>query len=174
MPQLVLAVYHDRDQALAAVDALQAAGVPGSSIGFLATRPERFGQLHDPNVVESSRQPTSLRAGKGPFADPDDTWEHPGPRTPGWGLQNLTEYHFPHLGPVLAAGPMTDALDHAPKRLDERAVTDLLERRGVDTARARVVAQLFERGGIVLTVHGAERSHAGAVLSRYGPVELQG
>lgn len=173
MPQLVLAVFHDRDQALAAVDALQAAGVSGSSIGFLATRPERFGQLHSPDVVESSRQPTSLRAGKGPFADPDDTWEHPGPRTPGWGLRDLTEYDFPHLGPVLAAGPMADALEHAPTRLDERAVVELFERRGVDTAKARVVAREFAGGGIVLTVHGADLAHAEAVLSRYGPVEIQ-
>lgn len=173
MPQLVLAVYHDRDQAFAAIDALQAAGIPGSSIGFLATKPERFGQLHSPNVVDSARQATSLRAGKGPFADPDDTWDLPGPRTPGWGLRDVTEYQFQHVGPVLAAGPMTDALTNAPKRLDERALTDLLVRRGVDTSKAQVVAQAFERGGIVLTVHGADPSHAHAVLKRYGPVELQ-
>src|SRR5690606_7595516 len=97
----------------------------------------------------------------------------PGPRTPGWGLRDLTQYDFPHLGPVLAAGPLTDALDQAPKRLDERTLTDLLVRRGVDTAKARVVSQAFEQGGIVLTVHGADVAHAEAVMSRYGPLELQ-
>lgn len=173
MPQLVIAVYHDRDQAFAAIDALQAAGVAGSSIGFLATRPERFGQLHSPDVVDSAIQPTSLRAGKGPFADPQDTVEHAGPRTPGWGLRDVTEYHFQRLGPVLAAGPMTDALAHAPKRLDEQALTDLLVRRGVDTAYARVVALAFERGDIVLTVHGADPDLSRSILKRYGPVELQ-
>jgi hypothetical protein len=42
MSHLVLGVFHDREEALAVIDALVRQGVAGAAIGLLATHPERF------------------------------------------------------------------------------------------------------------------------------------
>lgn len=168
---LVMAVFHDRDQALAAIDALVSGGIDASAIGFLATRPDRFGQLHNPNVVERSDQATSIRPGKGPFASPPGTAGSG--RTPGYALRDLQEFDVPKLGPVLAGGPLAGALQASPAWPAEGAIQDALVRRGVDSGYARVVSDEIRGGGIVLTVHDSDATRSRGILERYGPVELQ-
>lgn len=170
MSQLVMAVFRDRDQALAAVEALVRHGVDAGAIGLLATGPERFGQLRNPNVVQQAGQATSLRAGKGPFAEPDDGAYG---QSPGYALHDIRELQIQGMGPVVAAGPLGAALTASPAWPAERAIQDAFVRRGIDSAHARVACEELHRGGILISVHDADPKRARAVLERYGPVDLQ-
>lgn len=174
MSDIVVAMFHDRDQAFAAVDALVRDGIDPACIGFLATRPERFGQLRSPGVVEPTSQPTSIRSGKGPVAPEDGTPSGPGRTSAGLGaaLRDITRIDVPDVGPALVAGPLASSLPASPSWPDSHAIVDMLVRRGFDTAQARVVREELHNGGILITVHDGARARADQILERYGPMRV--
>lgn len=147
MSHLVLAVFHDRDEALAAVNALAREGVPPWSIGFLATNPERFGP-RTPSVTAAESPPPYPAV-------------HP-----------LPKVVVPDLGEILVGGPLADALLTGSTTLGEQAIVDAIARWGVDRAVAQVAIEELRHGGIVVTVHDADRHRADLIVRRFHPLEL--
>lgn len=139
---LVLGLFGSRDAAIAAGRAVQALGVAPRALSVVARTHEEEGRLAEdiggtPGVeMEDSR--AAARVGE--F---------------GGAVLAAAALGMPGIGPIVAAGPLAaelgDLLGHFAGGLEE-----ILERSGVDGAKARQWQTRIEQGAVLLGVHVVE------------------
>jgi hypothetical protein len=156
----VVAVFHDRDDAQDAINAMRDAGFRADDISILARDRDVSGQLADDTGTEAAAGAATGALAGGLLGG-----------VAGW-LVGIGALAIPGVGPIIAAGPIAAALGGAALGAAGGGVIGALTGAGVPEDEARYYDEEFQRGGIVVTVQARGRyDEARRILHEYGGMD---
>ncbi len=158
---LLVGLFDDASAASAAARALRALGVEGRHLSIVSRTHQEEGEL-------------ARETGGTPGTEMEDS--RPAARLGELGAHIIAAMAFvmPGIGPIVAAGPLAaelgEAVGHA-----AGGVASVLQRAGVDHARASVLQERVQQGGVLLGVHvfGDTLEASRAALEQAGALDIE-
>jgi hypothetical protein len=166
MQRIITRMYDTRDQAMAAVADLEAAGFAHDDLGIVAANPDSTlstdtATHHD--RAEGTSSGTGIGAALGTFLGG------------GAGLAAaLGAIAIPGIGPLVAAGALAATLVGAGTGAVAGGLVGSLTGHGVSEREAPIYAEGMRRGGNIVTarVEEGRAAEVEAILSRHNPVDI--
>ena len=164
MQRTITRMFDTRDQAMAAIADLEAAGFAHDDLGIVAANPETSADpatQHDRTEATSSG--TGIGAALGTFLGG------------GAGLAAaLGAIAIPGIGPLVAAGALATTLVGAGTGAVAGGLVGSLTGHGVSEREAPIYAEGMRRGGSIVTarVEEGRSSEVEAILARHNPVDI--
>ena len=156
----VVAVFHDRDDAQDAINALRDAGFMSDDVSILARDRDVAGRLADDTGTEAAAGAATGALAGGLLGG-----------VAGW-LVGIGALAIPGVGPIIAAGPIAAALGGAALGAASGGIIGALTGAGVPEDEARYYDDEFRRGGIVVTVQARGRyDEARRIMHEYGGMD---
>jgi hypothetical protein len=156
----VVAVFHDRDDAQDAINALRDAGFMADDVSILARDRDVAGQLADDTGTEAAAGAATGALAGGLLGG-----------VAGW-LVGIGALAIPGIGPIVAAGPIAAALGGAALGAAGGGIIGALTGAGVPEDEARYYDEEFRRGGIVVTLQARGRyDEARRIMHEYGGMD---
>ena len=156
----VVSVFHDRDDAQDAINALRDAGFNADDVSILARDRDVAGRLADDTGTEAAAGAATGALAGGLLGG-----------VAGW-LVGIGALAIPGVGPIIAAGPIAAALGGAALGAASGGIIGALTGAGVPEDEARYYDEEFRRGGIVVTVQARGRyDEARRIMHEYGGMD---
>jgi len=153
----VVGVFHDRDDAQDAINALRDAGFAPDDISVLARDRDQAGALAEDTGTEAGAGAATGALTGGLLGG-----------VAGW-LVGIGALAIPGIGPIIAAGPIAAALGGAALGAAGGGIIGALTGAGIPEDEARWYDEQFQGGGILVTVNTRGRyDEATSVMREYG------
>ena len=153
----VVGVFHDRDDAQDAINALRDAGIAPDDISVLARDRDQAGALAEDTGTEAGAGAATGALTGGLLGG-----------VAGW-LIGIGALAIPGIGPIIAAGPIAAALGGAALGAAGGGVIGALTGAGVPEEDARWYDEQFKGGGILVTVNSRGRyDEVAAIMREHG------
>ncbi|MDP8923461.1 MAG: general stress protein, partial [Chloroflexota bacterium] len=153
----VVAVFHDRDDAQDAINALRDTGFAPDDISVLARDRDQAGALAKETGTEAGTGAATGALAGGLLGG-----------VAGW-LVGIGALAIPGIGPIIAAGPIAAALGGAALGAAGGGIIGALTGAGVPEEEARWYDEQFRGGGILITVNARGRyDEALSIMREYG------